>query len=185
MYRILMRRDQVLKLCANHRITSELKFEIFNEKQVRWQAQDFSENDGKYELLAARFKNQEEAQKFKSECEKAQKEEPVKSDETIKKTEVTKDFCAGLKPKLSEMFKTTDWKCTSCYAPNKIDSNKCACCATLKPGAVVDESEKKTEATLSNAIGKIGITSATTSVFSFGAPSNNTIPGTWMDYFSF
>ena len=174
-----MRRDQVLKLCANHRITGELKFEIYNEKQVRWQAQDFSDNEGKYELLAARFKSEEEAKKFKTECEKAQKEEPVKTEEpTTKKPEETKDACAGLKPKLSEMFKTTDWTCSACYAPNKIDTKKCACCATLKPGAVIDEADKKTEATLSNAIGKIGLAPATTSVFSFGAPSNTTIPGT-------
>jgi E3 SUMO-protein ligase RanBP2 len=73
MFRILMRRDQVLKLCANHRITSDLKFEIYNEKQVRWHVQDYSENEGKHELLAARFKSEEDAKKFKEECENAQK----------------------------------------------------------------------------------------------------------------
>jgi E3 SUMO-protein ligase RanBP2 len=71
-FRVLMRREQILKLCANHRITSDLKFEIFNEKQVRWHAEDYSENVSKHELLAARFKNEQEAKKFKEECENAQ-----------------------------------------------------------------------------------------------------------------
>lgn len=74
MYRILMRRDQVLKLCANHRITHDLKLEIYAEKQVRWHAQDYSEgSEGVHELLAAKFRNEEEAKKFKEEVEKAQK----------------------------------------------------------------------------------------------------------------
>ena len=71
MHRILMRRDQVLKLCANHRITTDLTFELFNEKQVRWHAEDYSEGSGRHELLAARFKYPEEAATFKSECENA------------------------------------------------------------------------------------------------------------------
>lgn len=73
-YRILMRRDQVLKLCANHRITPDLKLEIHAEKQVRWHAQDYSEgNDGKHELLAARFRSEADAKSFKDVVEKAQK----------------------------------------------------------------------------------------------------------------
>ncbi len=71
MNRVLMRRDQVLKLCANHRITSELVFEQFNEKQVRWHAEDYSEGSGKHELLAARFKHESEAVAFKKTCDEA------------------------------------------------------------------------------------------------------------------
>lgn len=71
MHRILMRRDQVLKLCANHRITQDLKFEIYNEKQVRWHAEDYTEGVGKHEMLAARFKHEEEAKQFVKACEDA------------------------------------------------------------------------------------------------------------------
>ena len=59
-YRFLMRRDQVLKLCANHRITIRMKFEIYNEKKVIWHAQDYSKGEIYHETFAARFKNAEE-----------------------------------------------------------------------------------------------------------------------------
>ena len=90
MYRILMRRDQVLKLCANHRVTSELKFEIFNEKQVRWHAQDYSEGEAKHEMLAARFRSEEDANKFKATLEQAQSDATTNATTTTTTTTTTK-----------------------------------------------------------------------------------------------
>ena len=69
MNRILMRRDQVLKLCANHRLTQDLAFEVCNEKQVRWHAEDYAEGVGKHEMLAARFKHEHEAKQFVEACQ--------------------------------------------------------------------------------------------------------------------
>jgi E3 SUMO-protein ligase RanBP2 len=136
MYRILMRRDQVLKLCANHRITSDLKFEIYNEKQVRWHAQDYSEGEGKHETLAARFKNEEEAKNFIKEADEAKKVIETMSPTKQKQAPKPVPVAVSTKPNLSDMFKNDNkWKCDACYAPNSNDVVKCACCSTLKPGA--------------------------------------------------
>lgn len=148
-YRILMRRDQVLKLCANHRVTRDLKLEIFNEKQVRWHAQDYSEqSDGRHELLSARFRLEEDAKKFKEEVERAQvaieKGEaatPSSTTTSAKKEETKKpetNKCEGLKPSLSEMFKKDNkWTCDGCYVSNNNDVDKCVACGTLRKGGKI------------------------------------------------
>ncbi|MCJ8732174.1 hypothetical protein PDJAM_G00208100 [Pangasius djambal] len=71
--RLVMRRDQVLKLCANHWITSDMKLEPMkgSEKAWIWSAYDFAEGEGKVEQLAVRFKLQETANSFKEFFEKA------------------------------------------------------------------------------------------------------------------
>jgi len=115
MHRILMRRDQVLKLCANHRITSELAFEVFNEKQVRWHAEDYSEGSGKHELLAARFKHESEAQAFKKACEDALDilKKETKTSETATSTSKPAASCEGLKSSMNEMFKNDSFSKSS------------------------------------------------------------------------
>ncbi len=140
-FRILMRRDQVLKLCVNHRITSDLKFEIYNEKQVRWHAEDYSEGAGKHELLAARFKSDTDAKKFKEECENAQRvlqsisANPQAKKEQPKEQQPAKDLCQGLKPSLSEMFKRSgSWNCTQCLVQNVENATECAACKASKDG---------------------------------------------------
>ncbi|XP_017317433.2 RANBP2-like and GRIP domain-containing protein 5/6 isoform X1 [Ictalurus punctatus] len=71
--RLVMRRDQVLKLCANHWITSDMKLEPMkgSEKAWIWSAFDFAEGEGKVEQLAVRFKLLETANSFKEFFEKA------------------------------------------------------------------------------------------------------------------
>lgn len=130
MYRLLMRRDQVLKLCLNHRITPDLKFEIFQDKQVRWHAEDYSEGAGKHELLAARFKNESDAKKLVEECTKAQSEFSHDAPKPQNTNKTVTDPCQGLKPSLSEMFKTAGvWSCTQCLVNNDEKASKCAACA--------------------------------------------------------
>jgi hypothetical protein len=64
--RILMRREQVLKLCANHQITSqmELKPHQGSENAYVWSAMDFAEGEAKHETLCIRFKSAEVAKRF-------------------------------------------------------------------------------------------------------------------------
>ncbi|XP_035376438.1 E3 SUMO-protein ligase RanBP2 isoform X3 [Electrophorus electricus] len=69
--RLVMRRDQVLKLCANHWITSDMNLEAMKEKAWIWIAFDFAEGEGKVEQLAVRFKLQETANSFKECFDKA------------------------------------------------------------------------------------------------------------------
>ncbi|CAI9535503.1 unnamed protein product [Staurois parvus] len=73
--RIVMRRDQVLKLCANHRVTPDMHLEPMKgaERAWVWTAQDYSEgeSEAKVELFAVRFKHQEVADLFKEIFEEA------------------------------------------------------------------------------------------------------------------
>ena len=70
--RLLMRRDQVLKLCLNHFLKPELTFREKDEKTWLWIAPDYSEGHVQEEKFAIRFKNKEIASEFKQAIDKAQ-----------------------------------------------------------------------------------------------------------------
>lgn len=75
MIRILMRRDKTMKVCANHYVTSamQLKPNCGSDRAWVWSTMaDFADNESKEELLAIRFANAENAQKFKTVFEDAQ-----------------------------------------------------------------------------------------------------------------
>ncbi|XP_054516792.2 ran-specific GTPase-activating protein-like [Pan troglodytes] len=75
--RFLMRRDKTLKICANHYITPmmELKPNAGSDRAWVWNTHaDFADECPKPELLAIRFLNAENAQKFKTKFEECRKE---------------------------------------------------------------------------------------------------------------
>ncbi|XP_021112755.1 ran-specific GTPase-activating protein isoform X2 [Heterocephalus glaber] len=75
--RLLMRRDKTLKICANHYITPmmELKPNAGSDRAWVWNTHaDFADEYPKPELLAIRFLNAENAQKFKTKFEECRKE---------------------------------------------------------------------------------------------------------------
>ncbi|XP_058612430.1 E3 SUMO-protein ligase RanBP2-like isoform X2 [Onychostoma macrolepis] len=65
-YRLVMRRKQVLKVCANHIISQSMKLKPMNTSAnaLVWTATDYSEGDGKVEQLAAKFRTPELAESF-------------------------------------------------------------------------------------------------------------------------
>ncbi|XP_016336402.1 E3 SUMO-protein ligase RanBP2-like, partial [Sinocyclocheilus anshuiensis] len=65
-YRLLMRREQVLRVCANHSISPSIELKPMNTSanSLVWTATDYSEGDGKVEQLAAKFKTPELAESF-------------------------------------------------------------------------------------------------------------------------
>ncbi|NXC07376.1 RBP2 ligase, partial [Orthonyx spaldingii] len=73
--RILMRREQVLKVCANHWITTTMNLKQLSgsDKAWMWVANDFSDGDAKLEQLAAKFKTPEQAEEFKQKFEECQR----------------------------------------------------------------------------------------------------------------
>ncbi|XP_067151302.1 ranBP2-like and GRIP domain-containing protein 4 isoform X3 [Apteryx mantelli] len=73
--RILMRREQVLKVCANHWITTTMNLKPLSgsDKAWMWMASDFSDGDAKLEQLAAKFKTPEQAEEFKEKFEECQR----------------------------------------------------------------------------------------------------------------
>uniref|UniRef100_A0A8D0DEB6 E3 SUMO-protein ligase RanBP2 n=1 Tax=Sander lucioperca TaxID=283035 RepID=A0A8D0DEB6_SANLU len=73
--RVLMRREQVLKVCANHWITTTMNLKPLagSDKAWIWLANDFSDGDAKLEQLAAKFKTRELAEEFKEKFEECQR----------------------------------------------------------------------------------------------------------------
>ncbi|XP_016098452.1 LOW QUALITY PROTEIN: E3 SUMO-protein ligase RanBP2-like [Sinocyclocheilus grahami] len=65
-YRLLMRREQVLRVCANHSISPSIELKPMNTSanSLVWTATDYAEGDGKVEQLAAKFKTSELAESF-------------------------------------------------------------------------------------------------------------------------
>ncbi|KAK7154644.1 hypothetical protein R3I94_007844 [Phoxinus phoxinus] len=72
--RLVMRREKVLKLCANHWITPDMKLKPMkaSEKAWTWNALDFADGGGSLDqTLAVRFKLQESADAFREIFEEA------------------------------------------------------------------------------------------------------------------
>merc|ERR1711892_1044007 len=77
--RVLLRRDQVHKIAANHRITKDMELSPLASSETAWcwYAMDFSEGheeSGSLEHLAVRFKHKNAADEFKEKFEKCQAE---------------------------------------------------------------------------------------------------------------
>eukprot|EP00020_Sapocribrum_chincoteaguense_P012814 CAMPEP_0170732936 /NCGR_PEP_ID=MMETSP0437-20130122/1814_1 /TAXON_ID=0 /ORGANISM="Sexangularia sp." /LENGTH=180 /DNA_ID=CAMNT_0011071199 /DNA_START=87 /DNA_END=629 /DNA_ORIENTATION=+ len=75
--RLLMRREKVLKVCANHYLIPAMKLEANAGSDRSWLytcPADFSDDEPKKELLAIRFANAEDAAEFKKKFEECQKE---------------------------------------------------------------------------------------------------------------
>merc|ERR1712062_257446 len=76
-YRIVMRREQVLKVCANHYISAEMSLAPMqtNEKALVWTAMDYgdaNEPEGSVQQFCVRFKTPELAAQFKQAFEESQ-----------------------------------------------------------------------------------------------------------------
>lgn len=71
-YRFLMRREQIHKLVLNHVIAADFQINPMNTsgKAYLWGAMNYSEEGSNVEKLAARFKNEDLAIKFKFEVDK-------------------------------------------------------------------------------------------------------------------
>ncbi|XP_011144790.2 E3 SUMO-protein ligase RanBP2 [Harpegnathos saltator] len=65
--RLLMRRDQVLKICANHMLRPDMELTSManNNRAWCWVANDFADEEVKLEKLCIKFKTAEEALAFK------------------------------------------------------------------------------------------------------------------------
>lgn len=135
--RLLMRREQVLKICANHYITADmlLKPNAGSDKSWVWNAIDYADEEPKPEQLAIRFKTVDEASLFKAKFEEAQKitlESPEKHNHQEKKEETLK-----ASESLAAQFalKEGEWECTVCCVKNKPTDMQCVACQTANPNS--------------------------------------------------
>ena len=191
--RVLMRRDQVFKICANHQITTDMKLQpnAGSEKSWVWSTlADFSEQECKAERLAVRFKSEDVAKQFKEKFEECQEmlknqtsTKPVQEDK--KQEEVKEDLFAKFKAAEGS------WECGTCMVQNDSDKVECVACGSLKPGAEPPSQGQNKDTKASLAFGsasaasgsgfKFGSTSSTTAssgvTFGSGAPSTNAAAG--------
>ena len=140
--RILMRREQILKICCNHFITSEMCISPFGstQKSLMWYTlSDFSDEVCKPEKLVIRFKSISMANDFKETFEKCVKEikpgdtkpPPSSSPSLPPLTAFTSQI--NVKPLTIQSAKG-QWECSVCYVSNKPDAIKCVACEASRGG---------------------------------------------------
>lgn len=150
-YQLLMRRELVLKVCCNQRLSADLELKpvTSSDKAMSWIGQDFSEGESKKELFAIRFKTVPQLHAFRDKFNEVKDkiQEPKKVYVTTEVVENQSTFEPDTNkttlPKLSELsqFKPQpgSWTCDACYLSNDANTIKCVACCTLKPGAVDDQ----------------------------------------------
>lgn len=177
--RLLMRREQVLKLCCNQRLLPETKFSYIKNSQnsLSWAAQDYSEESLVPELLCVRFKTAETCKAFydvilKAQANMKKDKSSSSSNESQQQTEVDKN--KDEKPKgFGDAFKPKagSWSCQGCYTSNDEKQLYCLACEAPKDDTVPPKPQKLEQSgalNLSSSAGK----------FSFGfAPSASSSGG--------
>jgi len=143
--RLLMRREQVLKLCCNHYLTPEMNLTAIkgNNQFVWFTPCDFSDGVAKPEKLAVKFKQSVTAQDFKDVFERcvAELHEQASEDEensngqeedpSLPAVSASPDTSESLLSKFARP--PGSWDCTICLVQNTSASVKCAACGTSKP----------------------------------------------------
>ncbi|XP_078732387.1 E3 SUMO-protein ligase RanBP2-like isoform X1 [Lampetra fluviatilis] len=156
--RVLMRREQVLKICANHYITAEMTLNrnAGSDKSWVWHALDFADEVPRHEQLAIKFKTAEEAVVFKTKFEEAQQllknvvsdgdegDKPLALVKGPSKQIYSKSARAGSQAPVFKMIpvgfgakfekKEGEWDCSVCVVRNKPDADACIACLSAKPG---------------------------------------------------
>nr|CAH7739866.1 unnamed protein product [Callosobruchus chinensis] len=141
--RLLMRREQVHKVCCNHTVLKNMLFKMnaTNSKAVVWSCQDFSEGVLTPETFTIRFKSEDQASSFLQTLQTAQTSlnEDNKISGKHHKAEVrTRTTSWGDKFKPAK----GSWECKNCYVSNEGSSSTCVACETPKSGASVKKSEE-------------------------------------------
>jgi len=139
-FRIVMRREQVLKLCANHYITTRMTLVPLktSETSLCWVASDYSEGEVQKEQLCIKFKTADIAQKFRSCFEDCQLRccQQVTGQEPSSAASAPAEATSTNNLPLSELFKPKrgQWVCNGCYITNESSKVTCIACMAPKPG---------------------------------------------------
>lgn len=91
---VLMRREQIHKICLNHLLTSDVDYKVKDSKSWQFAANDYSEGEYEVDLFCLRFKTDEIAKDFKKAVEDIRANEITKingdaSDQTAISSNVT------------------------------------------------------------------------------------------------
>lgn len=171
--RLLMRREQIMKVCCNHAVTKEMVFQKMPNLNtaVTWCAKDFSDGELVPETFCLRFKTVKACDDFLNAVNSAQAkigdELKVSKEEQIVSKESSSGFGDKFKPKPGA------WTCETCYTNNLETFAKCPCCETPKPKSANTNSSNTSSNVSSNTSSNI---SSNTS--NWGAQFKPK-PGTW------
>ncbi|XP_064800377.1 E3 SUMO-protein ligase RanBP2-like isoform X2 [Oncorhynchus masou masou] len=171
--RLLMRREQVLKICANHYITPDMLLKPIagSDKSWVWNAIDYADEEPRPEQLAIRYKTADEALLFKTKFEEAQKivpKSPEKQQEPPDRKATSPNSSAPQVTNFAAQFakKDGEWHCNVCYVRNAATIMQCVACQTANPNSLSETDSKLVTETK-------GFTSGAASVrgftFGFGA----------------
>ncbi|RVE50991.1 hypothetical protein evm_004400 [Chilo suppressalis] len=132
--RLLMRREQIMKVCCNHALSKEMTFQKMPnmDKAVTWCAKDFSDGELISETFCLRFKTVQTCDEFMEIVKSAQSKmkddtKAAKEDNNLAKQNTHIGFGDKFKPKPGA------WSCNMCYTNNLESFDKCACCEQPKP----------------------------------------------------
>ncbi|CAH0545652.1 unnamed protein product [Brassicogethes aeneus] len=135
--RLVMRRDQVHKVCLNHQVLKNMIFKVNeqNPKAVFWSAKDFSEGELTSETFTARFKSEELAGQFLKTLHTAQ---ASLNESNVISNKHHKPAVESKSPGLLDKHKPPkgNWECKNCYISNEAKYNHCVACETPKNNSV-------------------------------------------------
>ena len=147
--RVVMRREQVHKLCANHFIlpNMKLKANTTSNRSLLWYTHaDVSDGEAKAVQLAVRFKQEETASEFKKIFEELQSISPAckatdpdadqdtsndnvtTSPSTVQPSQSNSDLKIRFQPPVGS------WSCDTCLIQNSAEATSCIACQASKPG---------------------------------------------------
>lgn len=134
--RLLMRREQIMKVCCNHAVTKDVTFQKMPkvDKAVTWCAKDFSDGELVSETFCLRFKTVQACDDFITAVKTAQLK--MKDDSKALKEEENAAKQSG-QTGFGDKFKSKpgSWYCEGCYTNNLERFLKCACCEQPRPQA--------------------------------------------------
>lgn len=156
--RLLMRRDQVLKVCCNHQLLSQMEFKFMNNnpKALTWCAKDFSEGVITPETLAIKFGTSEIASNFLKIIKNAQN--TLDENNYVKAQSFDKHLKTETKTKSSPLTdkaksNKSNWECKVCYVINEGKLNYCVACDSGQKNTVSKSSDNSSGAAFSFGVG--------------------------------
>ena len=126
---LIMRRDQIFKLCCNHYLTEGMQLKQQSEKSWMWFTHsDFSGDQSQPEMFAIKFKSAETGLKFKKTFDECVAQLELTSKEGHRQKTISQT-------PLKEMFKVAvdSWECPVCLIRNQSNECKCAACGHKSP----------------------------------------------------
>ena len=127
--RLLMRRDQVLKVCCNHFLSADMTLSPMANSERSWvwfTSCDVSEGTPKPEKFAAKFKNKDIAEEFREAFEENKVNKT--SEEEVPATPLARETDPSPLPS-----KNT-WDCPECLVTG-LTGDRCPCCSAVRIGS--------------------------------------------------